>query len=67
MSTTHTTHQKLLYSPNSAAQLLDVSRSFIYGLMKAGALGYIQVGSDRRIPAEEIERIAKSGTNCKAA
>ncbi|MBI4290334.1 MAG: helix-turn-helix domain-containing protein [Betaproteobacteria bacterium] len=55
-----------LYSPNSAARALDVSRSKIYDLMKSGALGYIQIGSDRRIPIEEIERLAKHGT-AKAA
>ena len=53
---------KKLFSPNSAARALDVSRSTIYGLMKCGALGYVMIGSDRRITAGEIERLAKEGT-----
>jgi excisionase family DNA binding protein len=56
-----------LYSPNNAARALDISRSKIYDLMKCGALGYVQIGADRRIPIEEIERLAKSGTTTKAA
>ena len=49
---------KKLFSPNSAAQALDLSRSKIYDLMKSGSLRFVTVGSDRRIPASEIERIA---------
>jgi len=50
-----------LYSPNSAARALDISRAQIYLLMKRGSLRYVQVGADRRIPAEELERIAREG------
>jgi excisionase family DNA binding protein len=56
-----------LYSPNSAARALDLSRSKIYDLMKSGTLRYVQIGSDRRIPAAEIARIAGEGTSTKAA
>ena len=56
-----------LYSPNSAARALDLSRSKIYDLMKSGELRYVQVGADRRIPASEIVRIAGEGTTAKAA
>ena len=55
-------NQKLL-SPNNAARVMDISRSKIYELMKCGALGYVQIGADRRIPMEEIERLSKSGTS----
>jgi excisionase family DNA binding protein len=65
MTSTQSNPSKLLYSPNAAAEALDVSRSFIYGLMKIGALSYVQVGADRRIPAEEVQRIAKTGTATK--
>jgi excisionase family DNA binding protein len=61
------TESKKLYSPNSAAQALDISRSKVYDLMKCGALYYIQIGSDRRIPASEIERIARDGAPAKVA
>ncbi len=52
---------KRLYSPNSAARALDISRTKIYDLMKSGALRFVMIGSDRRIPAEEIQRIASEG------
>jgi excisionase family DNA binding protein len=61
------TDDRKLLSPNNAARVLDISRSKIYSLMKCGALGYVQIGADRRIPIEEIERLAKSGTTAKAA
>lgn len=54
---------KRLYSPNSAAQALDISRSKVYDLMKCGALRFVLIGSDRRIPAEEVERIVKEGVS----
>ena len=57
---------KLLYSPNSAAAVLDISRSLVYDWMKKGELRFVLIGSDRRIPAEEIERIATHGINAKA-
>jgi len=52
---------QLLYAPNTAGRVLDISRSKIYELMKSGALRYVQVGADRRIPRSEIERIASEG------
>ena len=55
-------HSRLLYSPNSAAQVLDVSRSTIYTLMREGRLRFVMIGSDRRIPREELERLAREGT-----
>lgn len=61
------TDDRKLLSPNNAARVLDVSRSKIYDLMKCGALGYVQIGADRRIPIAEIERIASEGTTAKAA
>ena len=61
------TDDRKLLSPNNAARVLDISRSKIYGLMKCGALGYVQIGADRRIPIEDIERTARSGTTTTAA
>lgn len=57
------TDDRKLLSPNNAARALDISRSKIYELMKCGALGYVQIGADRRIPMEEVERLAKTGTS----
>lgn len=51
-----------LYSPNSAARALDVSRSKIYDLMKSGAVRFVMIDSDRRIPSDEIERLSIEGS-----
>jgi len=56
---------KQLFSPNSAADALDISRSKIYGLMKSGGLRFVMVDHHRRIPADEIRRIASEGTTIK--
>lgn len=56
-----------LYSPNSAAKALDISRAQIYLLMKLGRIRYVQVGADRRIPAEEIQRITEEGAKTSTA
>lgn len=56
---------KRLYSPNSAAHALDVSRSKIYDLMKTGALRFVKIGANRRIPSDEIQRIATEGAAAK--
>lgn len=61
-----TDESRKLYSPNSAARALDVSRSKVYDLMKCGALRFVMIGSDRRIPADEIQRIASEGATAKA-
>jgi excisionase family DNA binding protein len=59
--------EKLLYSPNSAAQALDCARSTIYAMMKIGRIKWVYVGADRRIPASEIQRIASEGATTKSA
>ncbi|WP_447803665.1 helix-turn-helix domain-containing protein [Pseudomonas serbica] len=50
-----------LYSVNRAAETLDLSRSKLYELMKHGQLRFVMIGADRRIPADEIARIAAEG------
>jgi len=62
-----TEENRKLYSPNSAARALDISRSKVYDLMKSGSLRFVMIGSDRRIPADEIQRIASEGETAKAA
>lgn len=56
-----------LYSPNNAARALDVSRSKIYDLMKSGALRFVKIGANRRIPSEEIQRMAAEGERARVA
>jgi excisionase family DNA binding protein len=53
--------EKQLYSANSAAEALDVSRGMIYKWMAAGQLKWVIIGTDRRIPATEIKRVAEYG------
>jgi excisionase family DNA binding protein len=50
---------KKLYSPNSTAHALDLSRSAVYAMMKSGKLRFVMVGANRRIPASEIDRICQ--------
>lgn len=54
-------NDKVLYSPTNAAHALDISRTAVYELMKHGLLSFVPYGADRRIPAEEIKRLAKDG------
>ncbi|ABE43266.1 helix-turn-helix domain-containing protein [Polaromonas sp. JS666] len=50
-----------LLCPNAFAEAADVSRALVYELMKKGLLRYVFVGSDRRIPIEELERVRREG------
>jgi len=59
--------QRRLFSPNSAATALDISRNMVYALMKAGQIKWVTIGADRRIPADEIERIAAQGASTRTA
>ncbi len=59
-------NEKLLYAPNRAAKILDISRSTLYGLMKAGKIGFVMIGNDRRITSSELQRIASEGVPAPA-
>lgn len=48
--------EKLLLTPEEAAEVLSLSRSRVYALMCAGLLGSVKIGGSRRIPAEELRR-----------
>lgn len=54
-------NQKLAYTVNAAAAALDISRSKMYDLMKHGEVGYVCIGTVRRIPYSEIVRISTNG------
>jgi excisionase family DNA binding protein len=45
---------KLLYTPSEAADLLGVSRSTLYELLRAGTLASVRIGRSRRIPATAL-------------
>ena len=46
--------QDVQLSPNKAAELLGVSRPFLLGFMKSGALAYTTVGSHQRIVLSDL-------------
>lgn len=47
---------KLLVKPEEASELMGVSRSTIYELMRSGELDSVLIRSSRRIPVAAIER-----------
>ncbi|VVO88131.1 hypothetical protein PS903_02137 [Pseudomonas fluorescens] len=51
----------LLLAPNAVAKALGICRSSVYQLMKNGDMAWVQFGADRRIPIEEVKRLAKEG------
>lgn len=51
----------LAVKPTTAARLLDVSRSKVYELIKAGVLKTVPFGADQRIPMTELRRVAAEG------
>lgn len=55
------TAQRLLYSYESAARLLNVSPEGVRGWCRRGLVRVVRVGSLPRIPHEELERIAREG------
>ena len=61
------TTQPVLLSPVNAAKALDCSRATIYQLIKLGRIKVVLIGSDRRIPYDEVQRIAREGASTKAA
>lgn len=52
---------KILYSISEACAALSLSRSALYALMKRGDLRYVEIGTVRRIPRAELDRIVSEG------
>ena len=48
--------ESLLLTIAEVAQLLRISRSRVYELVRAGVLRSVKLGSSRRIPRAEVER-----------
>ncbi len=46
--------EKLLFSPEEAAEILNVGRSTIYDLIRLRVLTSVKIGKARRIPAESL-------------
>jgi excisionase family DNA binding protein len=45
---------KVLLTPEEAAQALSIGRSKVYELLRAGALASVRIGASRRIPVEAV-------------
>lgn len=52
---------KYLFSIEEACVALDIKRTTMHYLMTAKLIEYVQIGSHKKIPASELERISKEG------
>ena len=50
-----TAGSRLLFTPEHAADRLDVGRTTIYALMASGELRSVKIGRSRRVPAAALE------------
>ena len=48
--------EKLLLTPEEAAEVLAVGRTTVYYLMQSGDLESVRIGRSRRIACEAVER-----------
>jgi excisionase family DNA binding protein len=46
---------KILYRAEEAAELMSLSRTAVFGLIKAGDLRTVKIGGRRRIPRSSID------------
>ena len=51
---------KVLLTPEEAAEALSIGRSKLYELMASGALESVRIGSSRRVPVEALDRFVES-------
>lgn len=58
--------RRLLLRPEEAAALLGIGRTTVYGLLRTGELHSVQIGTSRRIAADElvsyVERLTSGGS-----
>lgn len=52
-------------SPQTAADMLDLSRARVYRLLQDGHLEAVKIGRSNRISVESIRRLASEGTNAR--
>lgn len=53
--------QRLLLSIDEVADVLGVSPSTVYGMMRTGTLPYIRIGGRRKVPVDAVDRLAREG------
>lgn len=51
---------KLLLTPEEAAQALGIGRSKVYELLAGGRLTSVKIGTCRRVPAEALRQYVAS-------
>jgi excisionase family DNA binding protein len=56
---------KILYRAEEAAELMSLSRTAVFGLIRSGALDTIKVGGRRRIPRSSIDDYVVRQLDCK--
>ena len=45
---------KLLLTPEEAAEALSICRTKVYALLRAGSLDSVRIGTSRRVPADAL-------------
>ncbi len=59
--------EKLLVSPEEAAECLGVGRSTVYDLMRSRVLASVKIGRARRIPVQALRDFIQEMTDHDAA
>lgn len=52
--------EKILLTPEEAAEALNISRSTLYGLLQGGTLVSVKIGKARRIPTDAVRSYVES-------
>lgn len=52
--------ERLLYTPEQAADVLGIGRTKVFQLMAEGAVQSVQIGRSRRITRDSLERFVKT-------
>ena len=60
--TAETASGAALATTAEAAEFLNIARSTLYDLMSRGSILYVKLGNCRRISWEELDRVAREGT-----
>jgi len=55
--------EKLLLTPEDAAEVLSIGRTKVYELLAAGLLRSVRIGTSRRVPREAVEEFITSLTD----
>ena len=53
---------KLLLRPREVAEILGLSKSYIYKLLVTGVIPSVLIGKCRRVRRDDIEKIIENGT-----